>query len=168
MRVTKRFVLPAICLFFCVLAWPQADAWKEYVYATDGFAITSPVAPTMQKRTREGENGPIEAHFYFVPVQGGQLIMICAPLQARGEEALETAKKAISSSKSLISLKSISFGKYPGFEQETDDGKQHQLGRMYAIEGRLYMLAASVPSGKALPAEADRWYKSFRLVSATK
>jgi hypothetical protein len=171
MGVSKRLVRAALGLLVSVVALGQGQTWKEYVYATDGFAISSPVEPVVQKRTRPGTTGDIEAHFYFTRLEGGQLIVIYAPLlagdQRTQEQVFQDTRKGVGNAK-LLSDKSISLGNYRGIELETDDGQRHQLGRYYLIDRRIYTLAFSVPSGKEFPAEAERWSKSFRIVSATK
>jgi hypothetical protein len=171
MRVPKKLVLSVLGLFFSVVALSQGQTWKEYVYATDGFAISSPVAPVMQKRTRPAASGDIEAHFYLTQVESGLFIVIYAPLapgdQRTQEQVLQDTRKGVGNAK-LLSEKSISLGNYRGIELETDDGQHHQQGRYYVIDHRLYSLAVSVPSGKEFPAETERWTKSFRIVSATK
>jgi hypothetical protein len=164
--------LSALCLFFSAVALSEDHAWKEYVYAADGFAISSPVAPVLQKRAMKPAAGEIEAHFYFIPLESCSLVVMYAPLhpndQRTPEQALQDSKKGVLlGGGKLISEKPISVGNYPGMEYETDDGQHHQRGRFYAIDRKMYTLAADVPSGKEFPAEVERWYKSFRIISAS-
>jgi len=173
MQICKRRVLPALCLFFSALALSEDRAWKEYAYPADGFAISSPVAPVLQKRMMKPVAGEVEAHFYFIPLESCQLVVMYAALHPSDkrtpEQALQDSMKGITlSGAKLISEKSISLGNYPGIELEIDDGRHHQRGRFYAIDRRMYTLAADVPSGKEFPPEVERWYKSFRIVGATK
>ena len=173
MRIAKRFVLPVLCASFFALALSQVHDWKEYVYETDGFAISSPMAPALEKVTMQPVAGEVEAHLYYIPLQNCRLVVMYAPLhpddKRAPEQALQDSKKGIAlSGAKLLSQKSISLGNYPGIELETDNGQHHQLGRFYAIDRRMYTLAADVPSGKEFPPEVERWYKSFRMVSATK
>jgi hypothetical protein len=169
----RKSTLFAICTFFAVMAFCQAGEWKEYVYAEDSFAISSPLEPRIEKRTMKPVAGEVEAHFYFIPLQNSQMVVMYAPLHPNDkrtpEQALNDAKKGITlSGATLISEKTISIGKYPGIELEAEDAQSRQRGRFYAVERKMYTLAVSWPKDKPFPAEAQRWYDSFRLVSAGK
>ena len=166
----RKATLFTICTFFAVMAFCQTSEWKEYVYAEDGFAISSPVEPHIEKRTLKPVAGEVEAHFYFTPLPGSQMVVMYAPLHPSDkrttEQALNDAKAGIAlSGARLISEKTISIGKYPGIELEAEDAQYLQRGRFYAVERRMYTLAVSWPKDKPIPAEAQRWYDSFRIVS---
>jgi hypothetical protein len=74
------------------LAFCQAGEWKEYVYAEDGFAISSPVEPRMEKRTMKPIGGEVEAHFYYFPAPG--LIMAVMLCPAASERQAGTGRSA--------------------------------------------------------------------------
>jgi hypothetical protein len=169
----RRAVLFATFTFCAIVAFCQAGEWKEYVYAEDGFAISSPAEPRMEKRTMKPIGGEVEAHFYYFPAPGLIMAVMYAPLlpndKRAPEEALKGAKKGLDlSGATVLSEKAISLGKYPGTELEVEDSQYRQRGRFYAVERKVYTLVASWPKDKPLPAEAQRWYDSFRLVSAGK
>lgn len=156
-------------MLFTVVAFCQTTEWKEYVYAEDGFAVSSPLEPRIVKRTMNPVAGEVEAHFYFIPLQNSQMVVMYAPLHPNDkrtpEQALSDAKKGISlSGATLISEKTISLGKYPGVELESEDPQNRQRGRFYAVERKMYTLAVSWPKDKPFPAESQRWYDSFRVV----
>jgi hypothetical protein len=171
-----KYQRPALFAFFTfctVVAFCQTGGWKEYTYAGDGFAISSPVEPSIEKRTMKAMAGEIEAHFYYIQLQDFQMALSYAPLHPNDkrtpEQALNDGKKGIAlSGAKLLSEKTISIGKYPGIELETEDARFHQRGRFYAVDRKMYTLAVSAPKDKPFPAEAQRWYDSFRLVSAQK
>jgi len=54
----RKSTLFIICTFCTVVAFCQTSKWKEYVYAEDGFAISSPLEPRMEKR-----KSPLEARW---------------------------------------------------------------------------------------------------------
>jgi hypothetical protein len=169
----QRSALFVICTLCAVVAFCQAGAWKEYTYAGDGFAISSPVEPSLEKRTMKPMAGEVEAHFYYIPMQDFQMFLMYAPLHPNDkrtpEQALNDSRKGIAlSGAKLISEKTISIGKYPGIELETEDAQFHQRGRFYAVDRKIYTLAVSAPKDRPFPAEAQRWYESFRLVGAQK
>ncbi len=152
------------------MAFCQASEWKEYVYAEDGFAISSPAKPQIQKRTMKPAAGEVEVHFYLIPLQNSKMVVMYAPLHPNDkrtpEQALNDAKKGIGlSGATLISEKTISIGKYPGIELESEDAQYRERGRFYAVDRRMYTLAVSWPKDKPFPAEAQGWYDSFRVVN---
>lgn len=166
-----RPALFATCTFCAIVAFCQTGEWKEYVYAEDGFAISSPLEPQMEKRTMKLIGGEVEAHFYYFPAPGLDMVVIYAPLlpndKRAPEEALKGAKNGLDrSGATVLSEKAISLGKYPGTELEVEDSQYRQRGRFYAVERKIYTLVVSWPKGKPFPAEAQRWYDSFRVVGA--
>lgn len=172
MRVFRK-VLLATYLLSGLLALSQSTTWKEYVYGEDGFSVSSPVKPVLAKRTMKPAAGEVEAHFYFIPLENCQLMLMYAPLHPNdkrtSDQALQDARKGISlSGAKLLSEKTISLGSYPGIQLESDDGEHRQLGRFYAVDRRMYTLVADVPTGKQFPAEAQQWFESFRLIEAKK
>jgi len=173
MRKMRRAGLFAVCTFCTVVALSQSSVWKEYAYAEDGFAISFPKEPSIQKRTMQAKAGDVEAHLYFIAMENYNLLLMYAPLHPNDkrtpEETLNEARKGpmITGAK-LISEKSISLGKYPGLEIETEDAGYHQQGRFYAIGRRMYALTISVPREKPFPEGLQRWYDSFRLVEPKK
>jgi hypothetical protein len=169
----RRSVLFATCTFCTIMAFCQAGEWKEYVYAADGFAISSSVEPRMEKRTMKPVAGEVEAHFYFFSLPGSQMVVMYAPLHPDDkrtlEQAFNDAKKGITlTGAKLVSEKAISIGKYPGLELEAEDAQYHHRGRFYAIDRKMYTLVVAGPKGKPFPPEAQRWYDSFRVVGAGK
>src|SRR5580765_1816719 len=87
----RRSVLFATCTFCTIMAFCQAGEWKEYVYAADGFAISSSVEPRMEKRTMKPVAGEVEAHFYFFSLPGSQMVVMYAPLHPDDKRTLEQA-----------------------------------------------------------------------------
>jgi hypothetical protein len=173
MQALRNAGVTAICLCCGVLTWSQTAQWKEFVYQDDGFAISAPSQPIMQKRMMKPLAGEVEAHVYFIPAPEYQMMVMYAPLHPKDkrtpQQALEDAKKgpAVSGAR-LLSQKSIMLGKYPGLEMETEDDDNHQLGRFYAVNRRMYTLAIAVPKGRPFPAEAKHWLESFRIVAPEK
>jgi hypothetical protein len=151
----RRAVVFAASTFCAIVAFCQAGEWKEYVYAEDGFAISSPVEPRIEKRTMKLIGGEVEAHFYYFPAPGLIMAVMYAPLlpndKRAPEEALKGAKKSLDTSGAT--------------ELEVEDSQYRQRGRFYAVERKIFTLVVSWPKDKPIPAEAERWCESFRLVS---
>jgi len=169
--MTKRakvtvFIAGMLC---AVVVFSQPAQWKEYVYAADGFAISAPSQPMLQKQTMKPAAGEVEAHFYVVPLQNAQLMLMYAPLHPNdkrtAEQALAETKNGITlSGAKLIFEKKISLGDYPGIELESEDGQYHQRGRFYVIDRKIYTLAVAAPKGTPFPTAMSRWYESFRIL----
>jgi hypothetical protein len=66
----------------------------------------------------------------------------------------------------VIYEKRISLGKYPGIEFQMQHENIRCVGRFYVIDRRAYSL--TVGTGLPFPDEMQRWYRSFRLIEATK
>ena len=88
----RRAVVFAASTFCAIVAFCQAGEWKEYVYAEDGFAISSPVEPRIEKRTMKLIGGEVEAHFYYFPAPG--LIMAVMLCPAASERQAGTGRSA--------------------------------------------------------------------------
>src|SRR5712692_6319026 len=67
-RLVNRNLVRALFFVFLMsraaAAPPQTDNWKEYVYADDGFAVSAPVQPKMNKGPVKSAAGEIELHYY--------------------------------------------------------------------------------------------------------
>jgi hypothetical protein len=89
----RKSTLFIICTFCTVVAFCQTSKWKEYVYAEDGFAISSPLEPRMEKRTMKPIGGEVEAHFYYFPAPGLIMAVMYAPLLPNDKRTPEEALK---------------------------------------------------------------------------
>jgi len=173
MRRPRSLVLLVACLLASLLAFTQNLAWKEYVYERDGFAVSSPLEPVLEKRIMQPVAGEVEAHFYYASVKDCQLVIMYAPLHPNDkrtpEQALSDAKLGIIPTKTrLVYEKKITIGSYPGIEVETEEGQYHQRARFYAADRKMYGLVGAAPKETAFPADLQRWYESFRLLPAKK
>jgi hypothetical protein len=175
MRKARGPVLVTIGIFCAVvaLAFSKDSVWKEYVYAEDGFAISAPAKPKLEKKMLGRVGGEVEAHFYYFPVKDSYLLITCFPLhpsdQRAPQQVLNDEKEsAVPKLGSLVSENSISLGGYPGIEIEAQTVPMHSRVRYYAVGRRMYMLMAVAPREKPFPAELQRWSESFRLVGEQK
>ena len=99
LRMMKLSGFVGICLFGAILAASQAGDWKEYVYEGDGFAISAPSEPVLQKQMMKPVAGEVEVHFYFIAAEGYQMVVIYGPLHPNdkrtAQQALEDSKKGV-------------------------------------------------------------------------
>ena len=166
---SKAGILIAGGIICAVAALSQPAAWKEFVYTNDGFAISAPSEPTLQKRIMKPVAGEVEAHIYVVPLKDAQLMLMYAPFHPNDkrtpEEALKAAKDGVAlSGAKVVYEKKISLGDYPGIEIETEDAEYHQRGRFYVIDRKVYTLAVAAPKDAPFPTAMSRWYDSFRIL----
>jgi hypothetical protein len=170
---SKSGVLIAAAILCAVTALSQPAAWKEYVYGSDGFAISTPSEPEFQKQIMKPVAGEVEAHFYLVPLTNAQYMVMYAPLHPNDKRITEQALAAtrdgiVLSGAKLVFEKKISLGEYPGIELEAESGQYHQRARFYVIDRKIYTLAVTAPEGTPFPTAMSRWYESFRLLRPQK
>jgi hypothetical protein len=188
MPKSRSTALFTFCICFTVLGLSQSTEWKEYVYAEDGFAISAPLAPFIHPDYLDGGKGEgLLGHSYFFPLTrqqqeaSGYNFLLEVTLRRDGdqrtpEQVLNDAKNhyasyfgtsfKLASPARVIYEKPISLGKYPGIEFQMQHENIRCVGRFYVIDRRAYSL--TVGTGLPFPDEMQRWYRSFRLIEATK
>jgi hypothetical protein len=175
----RRFIFAICsCIAWTATAAAQDNAWKEYAYPEDDFAISAPAEPKLDKETIRVVGGTSAAHIYSVAAGDSGAFMVFVYLRhrldRRGEkevqdQAREGALRSVNGK--LTAQSEAAIGIYRGSQIELDSQhpeiarKNHHIrNRFYVVGRRLYQLMAIAPSGQALPADTDRWFKSFRLV----
>jgi hypothetical protein len=161
-----------VLLASCALAMAiQGQAWKEYVYAEDGFAITTPSEPAVQKDTRDTPMGPVESHNYVLDLGNDTGLAIDATDLKVGDAVdvklvLEASKTGTVESLhgKILSEKEITLGPNPGIQFEMETDSQHLRMQYFFVKGKLFALVSMAPNGKPLSPETDRIFASFRLV----
>src|ERR1700694_3421111 len=166
-----KFLLLAamVCAAFAV---PFQNGWKESVYPQDGFSISAPVTPKMEReKAQSAIGGNVELHYYGITLPGDSgFMVVVSPLLAHDQrspqQVLEEAKKGAVDSVNgkLISESTASLGSNPGIQIEFETGDHHSRNRYYVVGKKLYQLASLAPQGKPIPAETDQFFGSFRLV----
>lgn len=164
-------LLPA--LLACVaLAAPVQGGWKEYVYADDGFAISSPMPPTLDAQATETPLGSMDAHNFTVDLGNDTSVGVNATDLKMGQGI--DAKLVLGGIKAglvqslqgkIVSEKEISLGSNPGVEFELVAETNHMRIRCFFIEGRLFALISTAPLAKPIAPETTRMFDSFRLVA---
>jgi hypothetical protein len=163
------------------IAAAQDKAWKEYVYPEDNFAISAPAQPRVEKQTIRVVGGTSLAHIYSVSAgeHGAFMVFVYRRHRSdrRSEKEVEEQARAgalRSVSGKLTAQSEAALGIYRGSQIDLESQhpevsrKNHRIrNRFYVVGRRLYQLMAISPAGEALPAETDRWFKSFRLVRGT-
>ncbi len=172
----KKYFPAAMLLVFLTCAALAASAqrdWKEYVYASDGFAISAPFQPTLQKEVKETPLGQVETHNYTMDMGNDTGVAVNATdfKLVQGVDAkliLEVTKAGIAESLHgrIVSEKEVSLGAAPGTQFDLETDANHMRLRYFFIEGKLFALVSMAPRAKPLAPETDRIFDSFRLVAA--
>jgi hypothetical protein len=160
---------PATERFFHSLRF--IPAWKEYGYANDGFALSAPSQPVLEKKPVDTAVGQVQEHLYKIRLGDDTGIMLnvidygnrskLSPevLQKLKDSAITTVKGKI------LSEKNISLDNNPGIEFELMGSEgYHSRSRYYIIGNKLIALASYAGEGKPLPPDTTRMLDSLRLL----
>jgi hypothetical protein len=169
-RITSLLFLAVLVCTPFVLSF-QSNSWKEYVYPQDGFSVSAPVTPKMEREATQSPAGSVELHYYGITLPGNSgFMVVVSPLlpndQRSAQQVLAEAKKGAVDSVNgkVISETPVSLGSNTGIQIEFEAGDHHSRNRYYVVGKNLYQLASLAPQGKPIPADTDRFFASFRLV----
>jgi hypothetical protein len=161
----------ATLLCVAAAATAQTPMWKEYSYASDGFAVSFPTLPLVQKKNVPTDAGSIELHEYAEQINGVSLIVTVSDYGASmtGKDAdaqLEGAKNGSlkNAVAQLKSEKKIALGDNPGLEYEAESSAAHFTVRIYLVGSALYQTLAAAPVGKPYGG-TTQFLDSFKLIA---
>jgi hypothetical protein len=168
MRVRDQ--LPALLMLLsCTAGSSQriAAKWAEYVFAKDGFAITSPTAPNPHPETQLGDATAYTVHFPATN-EGITLRVLHQPHECA--TYLGELKRGVLARKQAgvnpSSLKDISISGCEGVQYESKLNPDRVLQeRYYCIKNRFYAFAIIHSAHQSLSADATRLLDSFHLIS---
>ena len=148
-----------------------AQGWKEYVYRSDGFAITLPEAPNRHVDANYPNTTAYTAAGTTLRVM--QMSRGCDFAISERVRKLEEVKNGTrqlnpSESKFKPNMSSVKHGTVEGFpflefEQVVPSGSQ-SYEHWYCADKRLYIFAAVWQPDKAKPAYIEKIVHSFRLL----
>lgn len=152
---------------------PAAVAdWKPYRYPADGFAVSFPAQPNLQKQNVSTDAGQFELRTYVAQDSSTALIAaVCnyGPTAAGKDPAqlLDSAKKgAVSNLKAHIaSEKPLELGNHHGVAFEAENDSEHISARIYLAGAVLYQTIVLSPL-HAPSADARRFLESFQFLDA--
>lgn len=149
----------------------QSPRWEEYVYNADGFAVSSPSEPKVEKGTEQTASGPIEMRTYTVEL-GDDLVLMWA-VSDFSRFGIPDVKKFFQAGESgavkrvdgkLASEHEISMDGNPGVEFEVEAKGFHLRYRYYLVKGKTIMVGTVAPVGKPFSPDAERFFGSLRLL----
>jgi hypothetical protein len=139
----------------------SAPSWKEYVYPSDGFAISLPSPPSAWK-------DPDHPNTQYTLHPSSDVVI---NLSAAGDvedcpAQLGSWKQGMRDRWGASSLKDISQGGHAGFECEHKGAQGDEVyGRFFCENGTLYTVAASWPVDTPKPSVVTRIVESFRILN---
>jgi len=146
--------------------------WKEYVFADDLFKVSSPIEPVLSKQSRDSPYGKKEVHWYSMVSNRFRYVIAYEPLHTSDhrspKQVLNEIKKNFAISALPNTERSISLGKYPGFELEIEDASTHSRNRVYIANHGLYVVIATVRKGEPFPEDLKRWDASLTFLEPKK
>jgi hypothetical protein len=149
-----------------------APDWKPYRYQADGFTISFPTPPNLQKQNISTGAGQFELPTYVAQDSSTALIAaVCnyGPSTAGKDPAtlLENAKKgALTNLKArIVSEQPAELGAVHGVAFEAANETQHISARIYLAGSILYQTVALTPLQAPNP-DARRFLESFQLLDA--
>ncbi len=169
----------AVCstlLLLAATAAAQPTPWKEYTYAPDGFTVSFPTSPIVQKKNVPTDAGPIELHEYSEQINGVSLIVTVndygasmsgkdadAQLEGAKNAALKNAGAHLKSEKK-IALSDSSGQEISGLEYEAESSAAHFTVRIYMVGSTLYQTLVAAPVSKPFTGTTE-FLDSFKLIA---
>jgi hypothetical protein len=148
------------------------SVWKEYSYADEGFALTVPSQPTLEKQQQPTASGNIELRLYSVHLASESEVMMSVSdypnaNHATPKQALEGAVNGSTQGPNAkkTSEKDIELQQVPGIEFEGESSGFHMFGRYYWKSNRLFSLVTVSPLGEPVPADALQVMDSLKFVT---
>jgi hypothetical protein len=148
----------------------QPGDWKTYSYPEDGFRVSLPVPPEVEKSSVPTNLGMIQLHNYTATdndtaLYSGESDFGTTGAASDADTLLQGGKNgALTNSKShLVSEKKIMLGAYHGLEFEGEGDAYHISARIYMVGSILYQTVVISPIGKQYAGSA-RFLDSFQLI----
>ncbi len=163
----KVFLVVVLSLTVKVRAQPGKQAWKEYVFPEDGFAIAWPY-----KLQPHPALVIPNANAYAVMLPGGATVVLRVTHRDQPRDCnsvLRLLKNGVVAGKApgaeVSTLKELSIDGFPGLEYLWQHGDRTDLERYYCVTGRMYVFSAGRASNTQFPAAVTRILNSFRLLN---
>lgn len=170
LTLTRRFAVCAGLLCLAAALNAQTEKWNTYKYSEDGFRVSFPAEPKLERKQQDAEKGSIKFSSYCAQISTAYL---CAAVIDQGPQAtgmdpailMERAKIGILSAPKThkLSEEQINLDGHSGVELETESDTVHIFTRIYMVDSTLYQTMVTVPVGDRYPG-TGRFLDSFRLI----
>lgn len=163
----------AAILVLYAAAFGQKPNWKNYDYPGDGFTVSAPFQPKLEKDLVDTDAGKVELHTYNIDAGlFWNLAVSVNDISKYGDlparELLQAAKNgSLTEVKGkLISEKEIGLNGAPGIEYEIATPSYHSLTRCYYVNGKTIALISTARVDFPFFLDNDRFFSSLRFIPA--
>jgi hypothetical protein len=168
MKRLLALILSTFCLTVLTFCQSEKMSWKEYVYETDGFALTVPSEPTPHPDAifPETTDYSVTPHgaYWGITLRVMHQNRDCSATLGELKTGANNGKGGTDPS----SVRDISIAGHPGVEYrskiEWAKPPQVSLERYYCVNGRFYIFTLEWESARQLPPEGMRIMDSFHLL----
>jgi hypothetical protein len=172
----KHLPRSVVVLVFCaVAAFGQQSDWKDYAYPEDGFAISAPVKPTLQKELVDTDAGKVEMHVYYVDL--GEMSGFSISVYDFSKFGALPVKDLLQGVKNgdvagvkgtIVSEKEISLDGAPGIEYEIKEPDGHSRVRCYYVRGKIIVTMSIANTALPFHSATTRLFDSLRFLKPEK
>jgi len=173
-RTPAGLAISVLLLSLAQALGAQSTAWKSYSYPADGFSVSFPVEPSIQKDNVPTDAGTFELRAYLAEVGEAALYVgVCDYGSAAANRDTDTLlngaqQGAIDNVKAhFVNGKKVTLGTYPGREFEAENDTMHFTARIYLVGTTLYQTLTASPI-KSQYADSVRFMNSFQLIARVK
>jgi hypothetical protein len=165
-----RMAVAAALIGLAAALSAQTPQWKTYSYPADGFSVSLPSEPAIEKQNVDTDAGVVELHTYLADDDpGGMMIGVGSfgaaaagkdpdvLLQGGKNGALENTRTH------LLREKKIALGDNHGLEFEAENDALHATVRIFLVGTTLYQVIVAYPVHKPY-ADTTRFLDSFQLI----
>jgi len=144
--------------------------WKTYSYPSDGFSVSFPAEPQIQKQNVPTEAGGFELRTYLAtPGSVALYVGVCnygSAVAGRDPESVLNGAKngALNNAKAhIVTENKINLGVHSGLEFEAESDNMHFSARIYLVGNTLYQVLTAAPLTDRY-AGSTRFLDSFQLI----
>jgi hypothetical protein len=146
--------------------------WQSYTYPSDGFSVTFPAEPQLEKRDVPTEAGSFQLRSYSAQLDQVAFFAVgvvdygTATAGKDPDTMLQESKEGSlkNSNAHLVSETKITLGAYHGVAFEAESDAAHLSARMFFVGPVLYQTLVVAPIDKPYP-DTIRFLNSFQLIA---
>jgi hypothetical protein len=169
MTMKTKILFAALVAALILTGSAKAD-WQDF--SKDGFSIRMPGTPTTQEKDIPTPAGNMHMKLHIASdADSGVVYMIAQvelpPIGGNSDDFLDGAQSGMIQGVNgkLVSQTKVTLGRHPGREIKADafDGKGYLRGQLFAINGKVYMLAVLSPKSVDASAATNQFLGSFQV-----
>lgn len=164
-----RFAAVTILLISPVVLSAQSPALKPYVYAEDGFVISAPSEPVLEKKPQDTAKGRVENHSYTVEMANDvAFVLFVTDFKGATGLSLQGGRDGFLGSMKarLLTEKAITLAGSPGIGFDYESATSHGHAQMFVVRGVMVQLLSVAPLNLPLPGVIDSMFRSFRFLES--